>query len=104
MGSPTVNDSRPAVGATFMLSATVRNDGDGAAAATTLRSYRSTDATITPADTAGHGTAANTSGSAPIVREWDVASRPRDRAWAVLHESIGWLLLGAAVRDRRDSC
>ena len=57
MGSPTVNDSRPAVGATFMLSATVRNDGDGAAAATTLRSYRSTDATITPADTA-EGTAA----------------------------------------------
>ena len=32
-------------------SATVRNDGDGSAAATTLRYYRSTDATITTADT-----------------------------------------------------
>ena len=29
----------------------LRNDGDAAAAATTLRFYRSTDATITTADT-----------------------------------------------------
>ena len=49
--SPSVSDSSPAVGETFTLSATVRNDGDGAAAATLLRFYRSTDATITTADT-----------------------------------------------------
>ena len=48
--SPTVNDSSPAVGATFTLSATVRNAGDGAAAGTTLRAYRSTDGTITTSD------------------------------------------------------
>ena len=48
--SPTVNDSSPAVGATFTLSTTVRNAGDGAAAGTTLRAYRSTDGTITTSD------------------------------------------------------
>ena len=52
VGSPTVNDSSPAVSATFTLSTTVRNDGAGDAPATTLRAYRSTDATITTADTA----------------------------------------------------
>ena len=35
----------------FTLSATVRNDGAAAAAATTLRYYRSTDATVTISDT-----------------------------------------------------
>ena len=49
--SPSVNDDGPAAGATFTLSATVRNDGNGASAATTLRYYRSTDATITASDT-----------------------------------------------------
>ena len=51
VGSPSVSDSSPTSGATFSLSAAVRNDGDGAAAATTLHYYRSTDATITTADT-----------------------------------------------------
>ena len=51
VGSPSVTDSRPETGDSFTLSATVRNDGDGAAAATTLRYYRSTDATITSSDT-----------------------------------------------------
>ena len=49
---PSVSDSGPAAGATFTLSATVRNDGEGAAAATTLSYYQSTDATITTSDTA----------------------------------------------------
>ena len=40
-----------ATGAPFTLSATVRNAGDGASAATTLRYYRSTDRTITTLDT-----------------------------------------------------
>ena len=51
VAAPSVTDSTPDAGATFTLSATVRNDGDGSAAATTLRYYRSTDATITTADT-----------------------------------------------------
>ena len=49
--SPTVSDSSPPAGASFSLSVTVRNDGDGSSAATTLRYYRSTDATITTSDT-----------------------------------------------------
>ena len=48
---PSVSDRRPVTGTSFRLSATVRNDGDGTAAATTLRYYRSTDATITTSDT-----------------------------------------------------
>ena len=49
--APTVNDNSPATGATFTLSATVHNAGDGESAATTLRFYRSTDGTITTSDT-----------------------------------------------------
>ncbi len=49
--SPSVTDSRPAPGASFTLSATVRNQGSGSSAATTLRYYRSTDGTITTGDT-----------------------------------------------------
>ena len=45
------SDSGPAAGASFTLSATVRNDGEGSSAATTLRYYRSPDATITTSDT-----------------------------------------------------
>ena len=51
VAAPSVSDSGPAAGAQFMLSATVRNTGDGEAEATTLRYYRSADATITAADT-----------------------------------------------------
>ena len=51
VGAPTVTDSTPDAGATFTLSATVRNDGDEASAATTLRYYRSTDTTVTTSDT-----------------------------------------------------
>ena len=51
VAAPSVTDSTPDAGATFTLSAEVRNDGDGSAAATTLRYYRSTDATITLSDT-----------------------------------------------------
>ena len=51
VASASVSNSGPAVGATFTLSATVRNDGDGESQATTLRYYRSTDATISTSDT-----------------------------------------------------
>ena len=51
VAAPTVSDSDPAAGAQFTLSVAVRNDGDAAAAATTVRYYRSTDATIATSDT-----------------------------------------------------
>ena len=50
--SPSVGDSNPSAGASFTLRATVRNRGDGRSAATTLRYYRSSDATISASDTA----------------------------------------------------
>ena len=51
VASASVSDSSPAAGAAFTLSASVRNQGDTASSATTLRYYRSTDATISTADT-----------------------------------------------------
>ena len=45
------NPSGTPAGGTFSLAAGVRNVGDGASPATTLRYYRSTDATITSGDT-----------------------------------------------------
>ncbi|MCY3819784.1 MAG: hypothetical protein OXH52_10555, partial [Gammaproteobacteria bacterium] len=50
--SAAVDDATVEAGDEFTLSATVRNSGDAESAATTLRWYRSTDATITSADTA----------------------------------------------------
>ena len=44
--TPSVSDSSPNAGESFTLSATVRNQGNGLSASTTLRYYRSTDATI----------------------------------------------------------
>ena len=49
--SPTVSESAPTAGASFTLSATVRNQGNGRSDSTTLRYYRSSDSTITTADT-----------------------------------------------------
>ena len=48
---PTVSESALTPGENFTLSATVTNEGAGSAAATTLRYYRSTDATILTSDT-----------------------------------------------------
>ena len=50
VGSPTVSNNAPETEESFNLSATVTNQGDGAATST-LRYYRSTDATITTSDT-----------------------------------------------------
>ncbi len=55
--SPTVSAGIVPPSHSFTFSATVRNQGAAAAAATTLRCYRSTDATITTGDTQA-GTAA----------------------------------------------
>ena len=52
VNTPTVSDSSPTAGASFTLSATVRNQGNGSAGFTTLRYYRSSDSTITASDTA----------------------------------------------------
>ena len=49
--TPTVSESAPAAGARFTLSATVRNQGSGSSAFTTLRYYQSIDSTITTGDT-----------------------------------------------------
>ena len=49
--TPTVSESAPAAGASFTLSATVRNQGAARSASTTLRYYQSSDATITIGDT-----------------------------------------------------
>ena len=50
--SVSASDSAPQPGAAFTLRATVRNSGDAAAGATTLRYYRSENATISTSDTA----------------------------------------------------
>ncbi len=49
--SPSVSDSSPTAGASFRLSATVRNQGTGQSASTTVRFYRSSDGTISASDT-----------------------------------------------------
>ena len=50
--SASVSDSNVAAGDSFTFSATVYNQGDGTASATTLRYYRSTDSTVDTNDTA----------------------------------------------------
>ncbi|MCE2438452.1 MAG: hypothetical protein J4F39_03385 [Candidatus Latescibacteria bacterium] len=49
--SPSVSNNRVSAGATFTLGATVRNQGNGSSAATTLHYYRSSDATVSTSDT-----------------------------------------------------
>ena len=49
--SPSVSDTTPNDRKSFTLSATVRNQGTGSSASTTLRYYRSSDATISASDT-----------------------------------------------------
>ena len=49
--SPLVSDGSPGAGESFTLSVTVRNQGDHESVVTTLRYYRSTDATISSSDT-----------------------------------------------------
>ena len=49
--SPSVSDNTLTTGQSFTLSAAVRNQGNGQATATTLRYYRSSNATISASDT-----------------------------------------------------
>ena len=69
VAATSVSDSSPTAGATFTLSATVSNTGDGESAATTLRYYRSTDATITTSDTSVGTDAVGTLAAAGISSE-----------------------------------
>ena len=48
--TPTVSASAPEAGARFTLNATVRNQGNGSSASTTLRYYQSGDSTVTTGD------------------------------------------------------
>ena len=50
--SPAVNDATPAPGSSITFSTTIRNRGDAASDATTLRYYRSSDSSISSGDTA----------------------------------------------------
>ena len=73
--SPTVSDSSPTPGASFTLSATVQNDGNGESAATTLRYYRSVDGTITTSDTeVGTDAVAGLAASGSDSRSVDMAA------------------------------
>ena len=73
VGSPSVSNGAPAAGAQFALSATVRNDGTGSAAATTLRYYRSSEATISTADTeVGRGPVVGLAGSGSSSQSVDL--------------------------------
>ena len=49
--SPSVSDNTLTTGQSFTLSATVRNQGTGSSASTTLRYYRSSNSTISTSDT-----------------------------------------------------
>ncbi len=65
--SPAVSDNSPGAGASFTLSATVRNQGSGSSGSTTLRYYRSSDSTISTSDTqVGTGTVGGLAASATI--------------------------------------
>ena len=71
VATPVVSDDSPVAGATFTLTVTVRNDGQGDSAATTLSYYRSSDATLTTSDTEV-GTVAVGALSASASRDYSI--------------------------------
>ena len=64
---PSVTNSRPAAGASFTFSATVRSIGGADTAGATLRVYRSDDATITPEDEEAAATTAEPATSESVA-------------------------------------
>ena len=88
--SPTVSESSPGPGASFILSATVRNQGGGAAPSTTLRYYLSTDATITTGDSE-----VETS----YVSSLDPSETSDERAYLEAPSSEGTYYYGACVES-----
>ena len=76
VGSPSVSDSSPGIGAWFTLSATVSNGGDGESAATTLRYYRSTDAAVSSSDTQVGTDAVGALAASATSGEWIALTAP----------------------------
>ena len=75
MVAASVSDSGPVAGTPFTLSAAVRNAGNKSSAATTLRFYRSTDATITTSDReVGTGAVAGLAASGISSQSLDVSA------------------------------
>ena len=89
VGSPSVSNSSPVTGASFTLSATVRNQGSGPSAETTLRYYRSADATITTGDTQV-GTDAVGALAASGTSDESIGLRPPPRASARTTTAPAW--------------
>ena len=81
--SPSVSDGTLTPGQSFTLRATVRNQGNGQSAATTLRYYRSTDAIITTSD-ASVGTDAVGSLSASGTSSESISLQAPNTAWFLL--------------------
>ena len=88
--APSVSNSSPGPGASFTLSATVRNQGGGAAPSTTLRYYLSTDQTITTGDTE-----IETSYVSPL----DPSETSDERAYLDAPSSEGKYYYGACVES-----
>ena len=88
--SPAVSDSSPGPGASFTLSATVRNQGGGAAPSTTLRYYLSTDMTITTGDTEVE---------TDYVSSLDPSETSDERAYLDAPSSEGTYYYGACVES-----
>ncbi len=91
--SARTSDATPSAGASFTLSATVRNRGDGQSGSTTLRYYRSTNATISTSDTA-----ANTDAVGPLAASGTSAESVRLTA----PSSAGTYYYGACVDSVSD--
>ncbi len=87
VSSASASDSRPAPGASFKLTAVVRNRGTDTSAATTLRYYRSNDARISRTDTEV---------GAQAVAELAAAAR-LDRSTTVTVPDAGTFYYGACV-------
>ena len=91
VNTPTVSESSPTVGASFTLNATVRNQGSSSSASTTLRYYRSTDATITTSGTSV-GTDSviglNASGSSPQSISLTAPSTPGTYCYGACVDSV----------------
>ncbi len=86
--TPTVTDTSPTAGTSFTLNATVRNQGSGRSASTTLRYYRSADSTITTADTpAGTDT----------VSRLDASATSAESAGVTAPSTAGTYYYGACV-------
>ena len=97
VGAPTVSDTSPLTGASFTLSATVRNRGSGAAGSSTLRYYRSSDDTISTSDT---------SVGTDSVSSLDAGSTSAESVSVTAPSSAGTYYYGAcvgAVTDESDT-